>query len=419
MYKKNINEYLDEVPFDRLPNTFRDVVRLVRGIGVKYVWIDSLCIIQDDLDDWKAESKVMGLVYQRAVLVIAAAGSSNCSEGLFVVNRPAPTTIKIPYRSDGVRKGSFHVALTPEGDKAPGYGPLRERAWAFQEWHLARRAVFLMPGGLTWRCNEHSLDENGAPVQLQLRDHLSWIDFLTDYTCINLTRASDRLIAIQGIASEMQKTRTDRYLFGVWEDRLIEQLLWRPKYGEGERLSLPSWCWASVESLKEWIPETSTHGKEKQTLRVVPRSIRIADTGSLVVAGDLIRPTFGTKAIPHCCATNLPCYVEALRQERHITISFEVSLLLSYVADDNITYLIYDQHNPLEVFGYVMFDQNKVVPGAFCFPLASKVRHTHDPMTLEKSADTNIIGARTSEEHTVSNVSTSDQNNTTGIEDLE
>lgn len=71
----------------------------------------------------------------------------------------------------------------------------------------------------------HTLDENDVVAKLQLHDHLSWIDFLTDYTYMNLTRATDRLVAIQGIASEMQKTRTDRFLFGVWEDRLIEQLL--------------------------------------------------------------------------------------------------------------------------------------------------------------------------------------------------
>jgi hypothetical protein len=411
--QKNINRYLDEIPFDQLPNNFRDAVRLVSGIGVRYLWIDSLCIIQDDLEDWKAESKVMGLVYQRAVLVIAAAGSTNCSEGLFVTDRPAPITLRIPYNSAGVSHGSFNVALIPEGDKAPGYGPLRERAWAFQEWHLARRAVFFMPGGLTWRCNGHTLDENGVPAKLQLHDHLSWIEFLTDYTYMNLTGASDRLIAIQGIASEMQKTRTDRFLFGVWEDRLVEQLLWRPKYGEGERLGLPSWCWASIESLKEWLPEIPANTKEDRVLQEVPRCIQIADSGSLVVSGDLIRPACDTKEIPHCCVVNLPGYGEALRQEEHITISFEVKLFLSYVADGNTTYLVSDQHNPKEVFGYVMFDQNKVVPGVFWFPLASIARHTCDPMKLEKLTDTNTSypknGVLISEEHRDFDVSMSNE----------
>lgn len=222
----NLQAHLDGIPFDHLPKTFSDALTLACRIGIGYVWIDSLCIVQDDRKDWDRESQVMGALYEKAVLVIAAAGSNNCTEGLFITNRPAPVTLKVPYViSDGSIHGLFNVALSAKGEARPGRGPLRLRAWAAQEWYLSRRMVFFMPGGLTWRCRRESVDELGCGRDLIIYDHQSWSVFLDEYSNKALTIVSDRLTAIQGIVNEMQKTRNSRFLYGVWEDQLLEQLL--------------------------------------------------------------------------------------------------------------------------------------------------------------------------------------------------
>ncbi|ORY13348.1 heterokaryon incompatibility, partial [Clohesyomyces aquaticus] len=71
--KENYGERLAGVPLENLPKTFRGVVKITNHIGVKYLWIDSLCIIQDDTEDWKQEAAKMGAVYEYARLTIAAA----------------------------------------------------------------------------------------------------------------------------------------------------------------------------------------------------------------------------------------------------------------------------------------------------------------------------------------------------------
>ena len=100
---------------------------LFQGIGIEFIWIDSLCIIQNDAQDWKSEAKAMGRVYSNATMVIAAAGSRDSTEGLFVTERPQPTMVRLPYVSDDIIKGSFNVALMPHPDARPTLGPLSER----------------------------------------------------------------------------------------------------------------------------------------------------------------------------------------------------------------------------------------------------------------------------------------------------
>ena len=135
--RANLQAHLERIPFEQLSRTFGDTVMLVQGIGIEFIWIGSLCIIQNDARDWESEAKTMGRAYSNATLVIAAAGSRDSTEGLFVTERPQPTIVRLPYVLDDIIKGSFNVALMPHPDPRPTLGPLSERAWAFQEgiWH--------------------------------------------------------------------------------------------------------------------------------------------------------------------------------------------------------------------------------------------------------------------------------------------
>ncbi|KAF1847837.1 HET-domain-containing protein, partial [Cucurbitaria berberidis CBS 394.84] len=247
--RANLQHHLVEILFDQLPKTFQDAVMLVRGIGIEFLWIDSLCIIQDDAQEWQSEAGNMGAIYSDAALVIAAAGSRNSTEGLLVTERPQPVVLKAPYVLDDVAKGSFNVAMLPKGDIDPEDGSLRKRAWAFQEWYLAEKTIFFMPGGITWKCNKTELSERGSHTELYFHERSSWIHLLLKYSEKSLTYPSDRLHALRGIASHIGKTRPDKYRFeyGVWEDHLFEQLLWKKENldGEADLLHLPTWSWAS------------------------------------------------------------------------------------------------------------------------------------------------------------------------------
>jgi hypothetical protein len=127
--RQNLEQHLIDIPLVQLPRTFHEAILFLHGLGIQYLWIDSLCIIQDDTDDWNTESGKMHLVYRNAALVISAAGASNSRDGLFITDRPNVVVHKIPY-SKGKSTGYVNMCMLPsEQFTEPRYGPLYSRAW--------------------------------------------------------------------------------------------------------------------------------------------------------------------------------------------------------------------------------------------------------------------------------------------------
>ena len=220
--KRNIHTHYSGIPLTALPRTFREAVILTHGLGIDYLWIDSLCIQQDDDNDWSREAASMGPLYQQATLVIAAAGSEDPTGGLFVCERSQEISLQLPYGTRGV----FNLACrTPSPSMRPftdDYrGPLQERAWALQEFYLAQRMALFVGHGVNWRCYSCECDESGADDDLGLYEHLGWFVLLKIYTRKKLTRQSDRMVALQGIVDEERKSRDDVFLSeGMWEKEI-------------------------------------------------------------------------------------------------------------------------------------------------------------------------------------------------------
>ncbi|KAH7090001.1 heterokaryon incompatibility protein-domain-containing protein [Paraphoma chrysanthemicola] len=271
---ENYQEHLKGIHFDTLPKTFRDAVQFALHIGISYVWIDSLCIIQKDDDDWNKEAKRMRDVYQNAALVLSASGAKDSSEGFFITNRPRSVVQRVPKIYNGIQKGVFNIASLPPGRSFPTEGPLYRRAWALQEWYLARRVIVFMPGGISWICNgvENSMGERGQGASLFLMEKLSWLDLLREYTGKRLTYPKDRIKAIEGIVADMRLSRQDDFLskYGVWHDELIMQLLWMfqsdKETSELDALKLPTWSWAASGGAKHWGPDSEFYGGQFQDL---------------------------------------------------------------------------------------------------------------------------------------------------------
>lgn len=262
--RDNIQANTAGIPLNLLPRTFQDAVYLTRALGIDYLWIDCLCIIQGDEEDWLRESPRMGAVYGRAFLVMAAAGSSDSTGGLLDIPRHPDLTVQIPYyRSKDQAAGTFNLTMLSHLEADPQRGPLRERAWAFQEWHLARRLLFFMPGGVTWMCKEVGLDERDSlrgfrydiPL-LNWNSTFQWLGFLFEYSASQLSVHTDRIPAIQGLVGEMQNKRSDFYHLGLWVKDIEKQLIW---YSYESRPSddipgLPSWCWAALGGQRSFLP---------------------------------------------------------------------------------------------------------------------------------------------------------------------
>ncbi|EAA28747.1 HET-domain-containing protein [Neurospora crassa] len=200
---KTLEKHLSELPWDLLPKTLQDSIRLTRAIGVRYLWIDSLCIIQDSNDDWEKEAARMGTLYAQARLVIAATTGADAEAGLFppqtYIYRPSETSWSLYFRKYQKERGSLQHNL-----------PLFTRGWAFQEWVLARRIVFWAQDRMCWHCAKGCARDDGRHVSTSLFERYNtWVEIVTHYSGRELTYPTDRLMAISGIANEIHKKRPE------------------------------------------------------------------------------------------------------------------------------------------------------------------------------------------------------------------
>jgi hypothetical protein len=251
-----------------LPQTFLDAVLFVRRLKKKFLWIDSLCIIQDCLQDWQQESAEMAEIYQNSWLTIAALKASSCHDGLFSakIRELSPVVDSIQYRV--YAQPSFKHIVHESG--RTDSNPLLQRAWVYQERLLSPRVLYFGTNELEWECQEeiycecsdptdhtkddpmplkisHGLTVNAATSVRELR--LRWYDIIEEYSTLNLTRRSDRLPALQGLARQMQVHRQDHCLAGLWGQTLSHDLMWySPNWpSKGASFIAPSWSWASLE----------------------------------------------------------------------------------------------------------------------------------------------------------------------------
>ncbi|KAJ9624451.1 hypothetical protein H2203_005186 [Taxawa tesnikishii (nom. ined.)] len=159
---KVLEQHRQQIPWDDPPKTYQDAVLVCMALGFQYLWIDSLCIVQDDSEDWAREVANMGAIYAHASIVIAATAAFDCTSGLF---RPVPAQVELcidsksPDIPDKVyaRMVVNHPNLssrTPRkvrGDCHPEL-PLPQRAWYFQERLLASRILHFTRDEMIWEC---------------------------------------------------------------------------------------------------------------------------------------------------------------------------------------------------------------------------------------------------------------------------
>ena len=251
---------------------------MTRAIGVQYLWIDSLCIIQDSNADWEKEASTMGAVFLQARLVIAATTGTDAGTGLF------------PSRTYICRPGQpyfYFPKLPAERGSRKRNLPLFTREWAAQEWALARRIVFWTQERMCWFCASACVGDNGKRIYSVLSNQrTTWEAIVKLYSWRNLTYARDKLVAFRGIANELQKKRpTDKYAFGSWQSNLPHDLLWSWQAAATdpglEKLHIPSWSWAAhpggVGFLSSYTPaqSSSISIREDSSLHIMARSKRV------------------------------------------------------------------------------------------------------------------------------------------------
>lgn len=149
-FTTNIHEHKQGIDPDRLPRTFQHAVAATRALGVQYIWIDSLCIIQGNDGDFQSEARRMEDVFSRADCVLAASCASGQADGFlhpredrgyFVVRQDnRPEVYVCEYMDDFNRhvRGSY----------------LNQRGWVLQERALARRTIYFTSGQTYFECGD-------------------------------------------------------------------------------------------------------------------------------------------------------------------------------------------------------------------------------------------------------------------------
>lgn len=146
------------IPIQDLPLTLRQAVWVTVCLGQMYIWIDSICIIQDSPSDWAAEALKMATVYATSAVTIIAASSTSCHSGFFSmadnkqdglghlldVGIPPPLTLHATGSSFEHSRGGFHCF--------PGRDPIDKRGWTFQEEQLSTRYIKFTSTDLQWEC---------------------------------------------------------------------------------------------------------------------------------------------------------------------------------------------------------------------------------------------------------------------------
>ncbi|CAN9410626.1 unnamed protein product [Alternaria alternata] len=269
------------IAWDQLPKTFRDAVEIARELGISYIWIDSLCIVQDDPDDWETESAKMADIYNGAFLTIMAASASD-SQGGFFQDRPAiREMVVLPY-TDTSGSTELNVFV---GKELPGYedivfnGPLFRRGWVFQERLMSKRKLIFGRDQTYWECNTEVQSESTIRRRYKFanlnRPHndlfltLSdpsyrmdrswgrtspedlWMDLVSQYSLCSLTYETDRLPSLSGLARTFAQRFGGSYAAGLWQDQIPCSLGWfisqrRPIETDKREYCAPSWSWASI-----------------------------------------------------------------------------------------------------------------------------------------------------------------------------
>lgn len=257
--KDNLAKRRQGVLISDLSKTFQKAIEITRSLGIDYLWIDSLCILQDkdDLKDWQREAKRMKSVYKNSYLTIAAAGAEDGSQGCLSSSQ-REGHVSIPLWNDqSVDSPLFLRKSIPTKTDQEGWylGPLQYRACITQEWVLSARLLHCCRAELICKCAKEEISESGIPYNLNqhalvpsVRD---WQKVVSHYTHQRLTQTTDRLVAMEGIVDEMSKHFGIDCTFGISMDDPHEDLVWYTERKQGRPqelagLGIPSWSWGSV-----------------------------------------------------------------------------------------------------------------------------------------------------------------------------
>ncbi|GAB1320022.1 hypothetical protein MFIFM68171_10232 [Madurella fahalii] len=267
-----LQELRSGIPASRLPLTLQQATRVCEHLGIGYIWIDSLCIIQDSPGgrDWETEATKMETVYAMSKVTIIAGSSTSCHSGFFDVEKPITVlgaTVRSPIQLHArpMNESGFH-AIDDRAD------PLDQRGWTYQEEILSTRYIKFTKNDIQWKCNAGTTCLCGQSLGMDdminwdgsVQDSVieTWETIVGNFSQRIFTVDADKLLALSGVARKMAPYfgfpgKKPSYFAGIWLGSEqgsaaypydIAQLVWS-RFETGrlcENYVAPSISWASI-----------------------------------------------------------------------------------------------------------------------------------------------------------------------------
>lgn len=242
----NLASFKMGIPIPSLRKSFQDAIAMARRLRVQYLWIDSLCILQDSLKDWQQEASIMDMVYSNGLCNLAACNGIDNNSGFFRPRNPAtggPISVSWNWSNLNIGSNVFYNWFFTTVE----HTPLNSRGWVLQERLLSPRTMHFSTFPF-WECRatvtceaypyqdyaKQSIrlltetDKLVIPETLDtMRAGWFWNNTIYTYSRCNLTEDTDRLIALCGIAKKVAGWQGGDYLAGIWNQNLLKGMLWR------------------------------------------------------------------------------------------------------------------------------------------------------------------------------------------------
>ncbi|KAI0401501.1 HET-domain-containing protein [Xylaria palmicola] len=258
--RENIAHHKAGIAINILPPTFQDAIQATRQLRVRYLWIDSLCIVQGKDGDFEDEATHMETVFSSAYCVIAATCASGTSSG-FLKSRPDRNIVKMErpgeaplYFCDAINNFQQDVIE----------GTLSQRGWVLQERALARRTIHFANNQTYWECGEAALlgdpkfprvaTESSKGGQIRLYELL-----YKQYSRLQFSRSYDRPLAIAGLEQRLIRAFNTQGGYGVFARYFGRGLLWQRDvtmapsamkpipFPASQKYAVPLWSWMAYE----------------------------------------------------------------------------------------------------------------------------------------------------------------------------